>query len=254
MTTVLVTGSTDGIGKETARQLAAAGARVLLHGRSEERVAAALRDLPGAGGWVCDFSSLGEVRAGAARLPQGLDVLVNNAGLYTRTRQLSQDGYELTFQVNHLAPFLLTNLLLPSMNDGARIVNVSSALHASGALDFDDLMLERRYSGAAAYAQSKLANVLFTRELARRQRKATANALHPGVVATRLLREGFGGFGGVSPGEGAKTPVYLSLSPLVAGVSGKYFVDAREATPSARALDDELARRLWEASARLCGM
>ena len=253
MALVLVTGSSDGIGKETARQLAAAGAEVIVHGRSKARTDAVAREI-GARAWLCDFSSLEAIRDAAAGLPRGIDVLVNNAGVYLTERGLTSDGYEATFQVNHLAPFLLTSLLLPTMSANARIVNVSSAVHASGEIDFDDLMGERRFSGYGAYAQSKLANVLFTRELARRQEKATANALHPGVIGTKLLRAGFGGFAGASVEEGAATSVYLASSPEVEGVTGRYFVRCRESQPSPRALDDRAAARLWEISERLCKM
>jgi len=254
MALILVTGSSDGIGKGTARQLAAAGAEVIVHGRSKARTDAVAREI-GAQVWLCDFSSLQAIRDAAPRLPRGIDVLVNNAGVYVAARGLTSDGYETTFQVNHLAPFLLTSLLLPTMSAKARIVNVSSAVHASGEIAFDDLMGERRFSGYGAYAQSKLANVLFTRELARRQGKATANALHPGVIGTKLLRAGFGGgYGGASVEEGAATSVYLAASPEVEGVTGRYFVGCREAQPSSRALDDRAAARLWEISERLCRM
>jgi NAD(P)-dependent dehydrogenase (short-subunit alcohol dehydrogenase family) len=251
MTKALVTGSSDGIGKQTALELARGGAHVIVHGRSEERAAAAASAVGAAEIWVCDFGSLEEVRAAASRLPPGIDVLINNAGVYLQRRQLTKDGYETTFQVNHLAPFLLTNLLLPSLGKGARIVNVSSQVHSSGVLAWEDLMGEKNFSGYGAYAQSKLANLLFTRELARRQQKATVNALHPGVIGTKLLRGGFGGMGGGSPEQGAATPVYLATSKEVEGVTGKYFVQRREARPAPQALDDEAARRLWDVSARL---
>ena len=192
---VLVTGSSDGIGLETARQLKALGHEVIVHGRNHARAQGAV---PGAQNWVCDFSSLEDVRTAAARLPAGIDVLINNAGVYLQKREVTRDGYELTFQVNHLAHFLLTNLLLPSLSDGARIINVSSQVHSGGRIDWDDPMAERSFSGYGAYAQSKLANILFTRELARRQTKATVNALHPGVIGTKLLHGGFGGMTGGS--------------------------------------------------------
>jgi NAD(P)-dependent dehydrogenase (short-subunit alcohol dehydrogenase family) len=251
MAKILVTGSSDGIGRETARQLASLGHEVIVHGRTQARAADAV---PGARTWVCDFRSLEEVRSAAGQVPHGLDVLVNNAGVYVQGRELTCDGYELTFQVNHLAPFLLTNLLLHSLADGARIVNVSSQVHSSGRMVWDDLMSDRGFSGYGAYAQSKLANVLFTRELARRQSRAAVNALHPGVIGTKLLHGGFGGIGGGSMAQGAETPVYLATSPEVAGVTGRYFVRCRETQPAAQALDDEAARRLWEISAQLCRM
>ena len=254
MTKILVTGSSDGIGKETAAELAQGGAQVIVHGRNRARAEEAARAVPGAETWVCDFGSLEEVRAAAARLPAGIDVLINNAGVYLTSRHTTKDGYETTFQVNHLAHFLLTNLLLPSMSDGSRIVNVSSQVHRGAQIDWDDLMAERSYSGYGAYGQSKLANVLFTRELARRQQKATVNALHPGVIGTKLLQSGFGSMGGGSLKRGAETSVYLAISDEVKGVTGKYFSNRHESQASARALDDEAARRLWDVSARLCRM
>jgi NAD(P)-dependent dehydrogenase (short-subunit alcohol dehydrogenase family) len=254
MTKILVTGSSDGIGKETAVLLARAGARVIVHGRNEARAVEAARSIAGAESWICDFGSLEAVRSAAAKLPSGIDVLINNAGVYLKTRQVTKDGYEATFQINHLAPFLLTNLLLPSMSEGSRIVNVSSQVHSGAEIAWDDLMRELSYSGYGAYGQSKLANLLFTRELARRQKKATVNALHPGVIGTKLLRGGFGGMGGGSLAQGAETPVYLALSKEVEGVTGKYFAHRSETWPSPQALDDEAAQRLWDVSERLTRM
>src|SRR5260221_1222505 len=253
MTKIVVTGTSDGIGKEAARRLAQAGAQVMVHGRTEARAAEAAKGIAGAEIWVCDFSSLEEVRTAAARLPRGLDVVINNAGVYLQRREVTRDGYEATFQTNHLAPFLLTNLLLPSMNEGSRIVNVSSQVHTGAEIAWDDLMGERRFSGYGAYAQSKLANLLFTRALASRQKKATVNALHPGVIGTKLLHAGFGGMGGGSLADGAATPVYLALSPDVEGVTGKYFVSSRETRPARQALDDADAERLWGLSEGLTG-
>lgn len=254
MTKVLVTGSSDGIGKETARQLAAGGADVIVHGRSEERAAEAAREAGAAGIWVCDFASLDQVRGAVGRLPKGIDVLINNAGVYLQQRGTTRDGYETTFQVNHLAPFLLTNLLLPGLAQGARIVNVSSQVHGSGEMAWDDLMGERRFSGTAAYAQSKLANLLFTRALSQRQKKVTVNALHPGVIGTKLLRSGFGGMRGSALAEGAETPVYLATAKEVESVTGSYFVNRRETRPSSQALDNAAAQRLWDVSERLVGL
>ena len=252
MTKILVTGSSDGIGKETAVELARSGAEVIVHGRNRARAETAAEDVPGSTAWICDFGSLEEVRAAVKKLPAGIDVLINNAGVFLPRREASKDGYELTFQVNHLAHFLLTNLLLPSMSEGSRIVNVSSQVHAGADMRWDDLMLEHGYSGYGAYGQSKLANVLFTRELARRQQKATVNALHPGVIGTKLLHAGFGAMGGGSLKRGAETSVYLATSPEIAGATGKYFVNSRESRASAQAMDDDAARRLWDVSARLC--
>ena len=254
MAKILVTGSTDGIGKETARQLAAGGAHVIVHGRSEERAASAAKEVSAAAIWVCDFGSLADVRRAAGQWPEGVEVLVNNAGVYRQERQTTADGFEATFQVNHLAPFLLTNQVLPALATGARIVNVSSQVHAGAEMAWDDLMGEKQYSGYGAYAQSKLANLLFTRALAQRQKKATVNALHPGVIATKLLRSGFGAGMGGALAQGAETSVYLATSKAVAGVTSAYFVNCRETRPSPRALDDAAAQRLWDLSARLVNL
>jgi NAD(P)-dependent dehydrogenase (short-subunit alcohol dehydrogenase family) len=251
MAKILVTGSSDGIGKETVQELARQGHEVIVHGRTRARADGVV---PGARVWACDFASLDAVRTAAAELPSGIDVLINNAGVYRKERELTRDRHELTFQVNHLAHFLLTNLLLPSLSEGARIVNVSSQVHGSGEMSWDDLTGERGFSGYRAYAQSKLANILFTRELARRQSKASVNTLHPGVIGTKLLRGGFGSMGGGSLEQGAETSVYLATSPQVQGVTGKYFVRCRETPPAPQALDDAAAARLWEISARLCRM
>jgi NAD(P)-dependent dehydrogenase (short-subunit alcohol dehydrogenase family) len=269
--TVLVTGATSGIGRATAIELARRGAALLVHGRDarlgEELLEAVAAAAPGASAelLVADLSSMAAVRelADAVRArARRLDVLVNNAGvaLRGRERRLTVDGLETTFAVNHLAPFLLTTELLDLLGVGAaagegpaRVVTVSSELHARGVIEFDNLQGERRYDGHDAYARSKLANVLFTRTLARRTAAAgiTANALHPGVVKTRLLRDGWGSSGGASTERGAETSVYLSLAPEVAAVTGAYFVDRRQTDPAAVARDDALAERLWEASERL---
>ncbi len=242
--TVLVTGATDGIGRETARQLARSGFRVLVHGRSGQRVAAAVQYVADAAaqeppqGFVADLSSLEQVRRLALEVLEAaprLDVLINNAGIFSPTSELSHDGYELTLAVNHLAPFLLTNLLLDRLVASApsRVVNVASGTHYSARLDFarlgagDSEGRRRRYDPHEAYAQSKLCNVLFTYALADRLRGTgvTANCLHPGVVATKLLRAGFGGGRGQHPLEGARTSVYLASAPEVAEVSGRFFVE-----------------------------
>ena len=268
----LVTGATRGIGRATAEALAKSGAHVLLHGRDSASVGAVCREMIRYGqvtGVVGDLSSLAAVRKLAteiaAQYPR-LDVLVNNAGTGARRRQVTVDGYERTFAINHLAPFLLTNLLLDKLKAGkaARVVTVSSMAHRGGKLDFDDLNWEKRkFKGLGAYGASKLANILFTVELASRLagRSVTANCLHPGVVATNIFTA-FGGRTGkvftvllrpfmLSPADGAKTSVYLASSPEVANVTGKFFDKCREVAPAAAAQDAAAAKRLWEISAKL---
>jgi NAD(P)-dependent dehydrogenase (short-subunit alcohol dehydrogenase family) len=181
---------------------------------------------------------------------------VNNAGIVTKKRQESRDGLELTFAVNHLAPFLLTSLLLERLaaSAPARIVNVSSSVHSGARLDFDDLQMKRRFQGFEAYCRSKLANMLFTTALARRLAGTgvTVNGLHPGVISTKLLHANFSGGSPVE--EGALTPVHLALSPEVEGVTGRYFAAGREAPASPLVGDEALQERLWLESARLVGL
>ena len=273
---VFITGATNGIGRATAEALAAAGATVVVHGRSREKAEAAARDVAektghrGVEAIVADFGELDQVRRMAAefRARHGrLHVLVNNAGLVAFDRRATHDGFVSHFAVNHLAPFLLTNLLLETLTAGApaRIVTVSSALHARGRIDFADLQAKRRYGGVSAYANSKLANVLFTTELARRLQSSgvTANCLHPGVVATGLANDNKGLFAlgwrvaknfMISPEKGARTSVFLAESPEVEGVSGRYFDDCREVSPAAVAREEETARRLWQVSEELAGL
>ncbi len=270
----VVTGATNGIGRATAAGLARRGAHVVLHGRSETRGRATITELraEGVGGELdlvtADLSSLAEVRGLAATLLQRyprIDVLVNNAGAIFTEYQRTADGFERTFALNHLAPFLLTNLLLERLGQGpgrGRVVNVSSAAHYGGSMRWDDLGREQDYSSWGAYNQSKLANVLFTRELARRQAAAggrvDSNALHPGVV-----RSGFGRNNGtgllnsllgaaapllISPDRGARTSVYLASSPDVEGHSGGYYAKRKPVTPSPAARDDAAAARLWTVS------
>lgn len=275
--TVLITGATNGIGKATATELAGLGATVVITGRDRARGQAVLEEIRSKTGnskldlLVADLSSQAEVRRLAAefkaKYPR-LNVLVNNAGGFFDARQTTVDGLEYTFAFNHLAYFLLTNLLLDTLKASApsRIVNVSSAAQSSGKLNFDDLQAEKRYSGMAAYNNSKLANVLFTYELARRLQGSgvTVNALHPGVVNTgfgdnsqnaliRGLLWLFKRFT-LSPERGAQTSVYLASSPEVEGITGQYF-DNKQAKPSNPLSYDEAAqKRLWDISTALTGL
>jgi len=273
---VLVTGATNGIGLEASIELARRGAHVVLVGRDPERTESALRQAraraPNAAlsSLLCDFSSQAQVRALAQQVRQRfgrLDVLVNNAGTFAQSRTLTEDGLETTFAVNHLGYYLLTRLLeeLLCASGRGRVVNVASDAHRGMTLDLDDLGLERDYSLWKAYGRSKLANILFTRELARRwSGRVTVNALHPGVVATGLwnnlpwflrpLTNAVGRLFFRSPADGARTIVHLAASPEVAGVTGRYFKDEREARISRTAADDVLAARLWEVSERLVGL
>jgi NAD(P)-dependent dehydrogenase (short-subunit alcohol dehydrogenase family) len=276
--TVVLTGASSGIGAAAARELAARGANVVPVGRDPKRLAAVARELRSANpsfdaeeaAIQADFASLAEVRRLAANLLERhsrIDVLVNNAGLVAGSRALTEDGYETTFAVNHLAPFLLTNLLLDRLKESApsRVVTTSSDAHRSGEIDFDDLQGERRWSSWSAYSRSKLANILFTRALARRLEGSgvSVNALHPGVIRTRLgrrtalpIRLAWRAVSLFfkSPDTGATTIVHLASAPEGGEVSGGYFADSRERAPSRRAQDDEAAERLWSESARMVGL
>ncbi|HMN62814.1 MAG TPA: SDR family oxidoreductase [Anaerolinea sp.] len=268
----LITGATDGIGKITAEALVHMGAQVIITGRNPQKTEAVAKELSQAGNRPVDFltgdlSSQEEVRklADEFKTRYGhLDILVNNAGAVFMKRQISADGLEMTFALNHLGYFLLTLLLLDRLSAGsrARIVNVSSAAHMGGTIHFDDLQGERGYSGWKAYSQSKLANILFTYELARRLEgsRVTANALHPGFVATNfgksnggLFRPLFGLFqvAAITPVEGAATSIYLASSPEVEGVSGKYFDRMQPVKSSSASYDAAAARKLWEISLQL---
>jgi NAD(P)-dependent dehydrogenase (short-subunit alcohol dehydrogenase family) len=270
----VVTGATSGIGLVAAERLAAMGARLVLVGRDKGRGEAAVarikRRTPGAEIRVhyADLSRLVEmnrVAAEIAAIEPRIDVLLNNAGAMFAARSVTEDGLERTFAVNHMAYFVLTNRLKERLVAAApaRIVNTASDAHRGNTLDFDDLQSARRYRALTAYGRSKLANILFTRELARQLAGTgvTANCLHPGFVATRIADNNGGVFRlgvgiakslfALSPEKGAETMVYLATSPETAGVTGGYFAKSRPATPTAAAQDDAAARRLWDESARI---
>ena len=277
----LVTGANSGMGRATSAALARAGFRVIMLCRSEERGKAALeavRTAASAGNpagavapeielAICDLSSAAGIRLFAADLRSridSLDLLVNNAGVISPKRLETEDGFELQLGVNHLGHFLLTGLLL-DLVEGARgrIVVVASGAHKIGRIHWDDLQLKKGYSAFGAYAQSKLANVLFARELSRRLAGSgvTVNSLHPGAVATSMgvdRATGFGGFATrllkpffLTPEQGADTAIYLATSGEVAGVTGEYFYRRKPASVSKRAGDDEAAKRLWDLSQKL---
>jgi len=274
--TVIITGGNSGIGKAAAIALATAGARVVITARNEQRGQDAVADIAAASGStqvelaLFDLADLSSVRSGAAdlleRCPR-IDVLLNNAGLILSERQVSTDGFEATFAINHLGPFLLTDLLRDRLVASApsRIVNVASTAHnfARRGMVFDDLMAERSYKPMEVYGRSKLANILFTAELAKRLEGTgvTANSLHPGSVNTGYARDGdttgFMAWGvkvyaylpiSLTPEKGARTSVYLCSSPEVEGVSGRYFAKCKEKTPSTKARDATAAARLWQVS------
>jgi NAD(P)-dependent dehydrogenase (short-subunit alcohol dehydrogenase family) len=271
----LITGATDGIGKAAAAALAQQGARLLIHGRDPDKGARAVAELKSRSQNQAieflqgDFSSLADVRRLAAAVMERttqIDVLINNAGSIFPKRALSKDGYELTFAVNHLAPFLLTTLLLDTLKRSApaRIVTTSSVAHRNASIHFDDLQAAHKYSPMGAYGSSKLANILFTRALAKRLAgtTVTANCLHPGLVRTSIARD-MPVFGRAlfnlfakfarSPEQGAQTILYLATSPQVQGASGGYYVDCKLMPISPAAQDDDVAERLWQVSDELVG-
>lgn len=269
----IVTGANAGIGKETALGLARLGADVVMVCRDRQRSEAALREIKHKSGndrvelMLCDFSSQNSIRQFAQEFKhhhQRLDVQVNNAGVVLRVRSMTEDGLESTFAINHLGYFLLTNLLLDVLKKSApsRIVSVASAAHKFGKLDVKGWPTGRDYSAFGAYSNSKLANVLFTYELARRLKGTgvTANCLHPGGVGTNLFRglpkfvQALIKLVTISPERGARTSIYLASSPEVEGVSGKYFARSRQQESSEASRNEEAARMLWELSEDLTGM
>jgi NAD(P)-dependent dehydrogenase (short-subunit alcohol dehydrogenase family) len=269
----MITGANSGIGLVTARELADRGAALVLVCRDRARGEAALAEIKARSGndgvelMLCDLASQRSIREFAEefkRTHDRLDVLVNNAGVYIRNRTVVEGNLETTFAVNHLAYFLLTNLLLDVIEPSAsaRIINVASGAHTYGRMDFDNLQGEKSYSGVRAYTNSKLANVLFTYELARRLKatSVTANCLHPGAVATSIFRalpkfvESLIKMMTLSPEKGAETSIHLAASPEVEGVTGKYFVKKTETRSSPESYNEDTARKLWTVSERLTGL
>jgi len=272
--TMLVTGATNGIGRVTARELARLGAQVTILSRNAEKCARVAEEIRKDTGnhveyLAADLSTLAGIMQAAEtfkKRQRRLDVLVNNAGGIFIRRTITSDGLEMTFALNHVAYFLLSGLLLDVLKQSspARVVNVASGMHMGAHLDFDDLQNEKHYSGFRAYGRSKLANILFTYELARKLEGSgvTVNCVHPGYVNTGLsLNNGliFGVFAGLSarlfgrkPEEGARTSIYLAASPEVQGVTGKYFADCKPVSSSLESYDTTAATRLWHASLEIC--
>jgi len=272
--TVVITGATSGMGQAAAIALAQAGARLVMIARDQKRSEATLRRLKEAApqlshslhyGNLSSISEMKRVAAEVAAAEPRIDVLINNAGAAFTSRRLSADGLEMTFATNHMAYFVVTMMLLDKLKatEGARIVSTASDAHKSGRLDFDDLTMEKRYSTFRAYGTSKLCNILFTRELARRLAGTgvTANCLHPGFVRTRIgdNNPALAWIGkvvklfGLPPEKGAETIVFLASSPEVARVNGHYFYKCKPSTPSASAQSDADALRLWQVSEKLAG-
>ena len=271
MTLVLITGATRGIGQAAAVQLARAGAELAVVGRDPERVKMVAAEAEAAGGGarvhqhVADLSLMADVRALAAEVLdryERIDVLANNAGALFSTRRETAEGLERTFALNHLAPFLLTNLLRDRLG-GSRVVTTASDAHTGGRLELEDLQSEKSYAAMRAYGTSKLCNILFTRELAKRAPELNANCFHPGVVRTGFGKNENGiwkvltTLGGPffrSPERGARSLVWLALSDDAAALSGEYIQDEKVRAPSAQAQNDTLAELLWERSAELAGL
>jgi NAD(P)-dependent dehydrogenase (short-subunit alcohol dehydrogenase family) len=269
---ILITGATAGIGETAAQALAAQGHELIIVGRNPQKTAGVVKHVitqtgsNSVHGLLADFSDLQQIRQLAeqvkTKFPK-LDVLINNAGTYFGKREKTKYGAEKTFVVNHLAPFLLTSLLLDHLQEHARIINISSNAHYSGKLDLNDLNLSKFYFGLTAYQRSKLSNVLFTYELARHltSTNITVNALHPGLIATDIFRRNYGILGplikwvisryAITPEEGADNMIFLATSADVEGVTGKYFVKHNAITSAPLSYDENLAKRLWEVSEKL---
>jgi NAD(P)-dependent dehydrogenase (short-subunit alcohol dehydrogenase family) len=274
--TVLITGATSGIGQEAALRLAQQGMRVIIGGRNPQKTRATVARIqkesgnPAVEALLADLSSLEEVRRMADEYKtrfNRLDVLVNNAGGFFSQRYTTADGFERTFAVNYLAPFLLTHLLVETLQDSApaRIVNVSSMAHIWGKLHFDDLQSEKAYSGWMAYSRSKMALIYFTYELSRRLagKRVTVNAVHPGFIKTNLQQNDRGFFNSlvralevfaVQPAKGAAPLVHLAAAQKVEGVTGKYFSGTTQKRSHRFSYDQEIANHLWQVSAELCGL
>jgi NAD(P)-dependent dehydrogenase (short-subunit alcohol dehydrogenase family) len=265
MKTILITGATDGIGKQTAFELAGMGHEIILHGRNESRGKLVKEDIIRQTGnrniqcVTADFTDFSEIKKLAENIKlnhKKLDVLLNNAGVMAPELVILPNGFEKTFMVNHLAPFALSLQLLDLVFNSTegRVVNVSSRAQATS-IDFDNLNGEKYYDSYNAYALSKLGNVLFTYELARKIKKShvTVNALHPGVINTKLLQAGWG-IGGLPAKKGAGTTVYVSVSPELNGKSGLYFVNLEEQRSSAISYDQKIQKRMWELSLEFCGL
>lgn len=273
--TIVITGANSGIGLVAAESLAGMGAHIVLACRRQEAAEQAMRDIR----LSCanaslefvslDLASFDSVRTAARQIGarhERIDVLINNAGIASVRRELSVDGFEMTFAVNHLGPFLLTHLLLPKLKLGrGRIINVASSAHKAGRMHWQDLQLSKRYFVMTAYAQSKLANILFTRALAKRcaGMSVHVNCLHPGGVATNIWPDGNWFLRGLSallkrflitPEEGARTTIWLASGETGGRATGKYFVRCRERAPSGAALDDAAAEKLWGLSEQLTGL
>ncbi len=259
---VLITGSTDGIGKQSAIDLAKKGYYVLVHGRSDESVRQALEEIGSASGrddldgFSSNFESLRQVYEMAQNIKQQydhLDILINNAGIFQKEREMTGDGYEKTFQVNYLAHYLLTRLLLGLLekSESARVVNVSSMVHAT-AIDFDNLQGEQDFMGSKAYGISKLCNVLFSYKLARETEAShiTSNCLHPGVISTKLLKQHYGDIGSAVE-EGTENVVYVATSEDIEGVSGKYFVNQMPQSSATVSYEPHVQDKLWDVSEQM---
>jgi NAD(P)-dependent dehydrogenase (short-subunit alcohol dehydrogenase family) len=273
---VLITGANSGIGKATAIKLATMGANMVMLCRNKEKGETARQDIIQTSGnknialILIDLADLGSVRKAAEEINakyDHIDVLINNAGGYFEKRKTSKDGYEYTFAMNHLGHFLLTNLLLDELKAAvnARIINLSSDIHKQGHINFDDLMTEKKYKGFNVYSHAKLANILFTNELARRLHDTyiTVNTLHPGMVRTNFTADAsmFIKFMMIimgrflkSPEKGAETSVYLASSEEVDEISGKYFVNRKEKKSSPESYSEEVAKKLWDVSCELTGL